>query len=98
MKAKIGAWFQQLWPNRSKRHALAGDYLSLAATHGLVLADIALRGRLWSDLVVPGDRDATMVNLGKRELALEIIELAEMDPNRLFEMIERPPTKGEQHA
>jgi hypothetical protein len=93
LKAKIGEWFRQLWLDPQKRHALAGEYLSLRQSHPLFLADLALRGRVWSDLVVLGDRDATMVNLGRRELALEIIELAEIEPQRLFQLIERAPLK-----
>ena len=91
-KIKIGEWFRQLWLDPQKRHALAGEYLALRQSQ-LFLADLALRGRVWSDLVVPGDRDATMVNLGRRELALEVIELAEIEPQRLFQLIERAPLK-----
>lgn len=93
MKTAIATWFRQMWPDFQKRHAVAGEYLSIGASHRLLLADIGLRGLIWSDLAVRGDHDGTMINLGRRELALEIIELCNIEPERLFALLERAPVQ-----
>ena len=94
MKVNVRAWFREVWPRPSNRRAVVAGYAGLKADPHL-LADIALRGRVWSTIEVRDkngmvDVPATMMQFGRRELALEILELAQMPPDQLWSLIERP--------
>jgi hypothetical protein len=89
MKFRAPEWLRQIWPWAETREQLLRQY-QVVGMQKFFLTDVALRGRVYSDLHVPGDHDATMVNIGRRELALEILELAGERPDRLFELVPRP--------
>lgn len=88
--SRIRDWFQTVWPNPQKRQAAASQY---GAIGPLALADIALRGRVWRPSHVPNDPTTTAWNDGRRSLALEILELANMPPDRLKALIENRPER-----
>jgi hypothetical protein len=92
--SRIGTWLATVWQTRVRVDAVAYEYARLKDfTH--VLADIGARGGIWRTSHEPGKPDAlnTAFNEGRRSLALEIIELAEMDPRRLREIIDAIPVK-----
>ncbi len=95
MKIQPRTWLHQIWPGRQKQFALLGEYAAIGAQHQLFLADVALRGRVFTADIAGATDSQTFVNLGRRELALEIIELCNVPPDRLFALIEKAPTKGE---
>lgn len=82
------AWLEKVWPSPIKRARILRAYIELGRNPGL-LADIALRGNVWSPLHVPGDAETTAYNVGRRDLALEIIKLAGTNPAALFGEIEK---------
>jgi hypothetical protein len=86
---RIGAWLATVWKTRARVDAVAYEYHRLRDMPH-VLADIAARGAIWRPSHDPAKPDAlnTAFNEGRRALALEIIELAEMDPRRLREIID----------
>lgn len=83
---KIQHWFLARWPGRWR--LVAGQYAELGALR-FVLADIAQRGAIHSSHFIAGEREAAFAE-GRRALALEIIELAGIDPDRLRMLIETP--------
>jgi hypothetical protein len=86
-------WLRQVWPNAQRRRHLIGEYAAIGAQHKLFLADVALRGGLYSDIHARGDDTQTFVNIGRRELALEIIQACGESAMRLIELVERPEKK-----
>lgn len=82
------AWLRRVWPSSIKRARVIRAYIELGRSPEL-LADIALRGSVWSPLHVPGDPVSTAYNVGRRDLALEIVKLAGSDPVVLFNEIEK---------
>jgi hypothetical protein len=85
----IGHWFRTVWPRRGK--AVAGEYLSVG-THRLFLADVALRGFVFTPFpAVATEFEAGKLE-GRRSLALEIIRISGEAPERLFAEIEKSPT------
>ncbi len=93
---RLGTWLAAVWKTRARVDAVAYEYQRLRGfTH--VLADIAARGGIWRPSHDPAKPDAlnTAFNEGRRALALEIIELAEMDPRRLREIIDAITPRGE---
>jgi hypothetical protein len=89
MKINPVRWFRQIWLSPQKRFAVLSSYKSIEQ---LTLADIALRGFVWSaPKRVPGDTFGDGIIEGRRLLALEIIELARADITQLFALIERKP-------
>lgn len=88
-------WFAQIWPwqtGHGAQRAIEG-YSALRA-HPHLLTDIGLRGYLWKTPHAPGDRDQTLINVGRQQLAMEIVELAGMDPQELYALVPRKP-RGE---
>lgn len=102
MKISPAAWLRQIWPSAANKRAVVADYAGLSQ-HPHLLTDIALRGRVWSALEARDengavDPAATYINLGRRELALEILELAGMSPQQLWSLVERSPTPEKRDA
>jgi len=97
MKTPIGRWFRQIWPTRQRRLDVLSQYVAAGAQSRLMLTDIGLRGRVWSDLEAESDRQ-TFINIGRRQLALEILELSGASFDQLYDLIERAPTKGDRDA
>lgn len=79
-----------LWRRRAPA---AVDAWAALRHHPMVLADIAARGGLWKSSHVPGDPHSTAYNEGRRSLALEIVELAGLPPDRLRALIEKDTTR-----
>jgi hypothetical protein len=82
-------WFWSRWPSRARRHEAMQGYRTLAISHQETLADIALRNYVLSP--APEGIDAiTLARIeGRRAAALEILAIASMDINELWEIIER---------
>lgn len=96
MKARLITWLRQVWPNVQRRRYLIGEYAAVAQQK-LFLTDVAQRGLLFSDVHARGDDTQTFVNIGRRELALEILEACGQDAMRLIDLVEKPerPEKKE---
>jgi hypothetical protein len=94
--SRIGVWLATVWKTKARVDAVAYEYHRLK-DFSHVLADIAVRGNIWRTSHDPAKPDAlnTAFNEGRRALALEIIELAEMDPRRLREIIDAITPRGE---
>lgn len=89
LKNNAVAWFRQVWLSDVKRHTVVNGYRGI---NKYTLADIALRGNLFSSPSrVPGDVFLDGVNEGRRLLALEITELARVDYETLFDLVESKP-------
>lgn len=87
------AWFRQTWLVVAKRFTVLAQYRAIG---NYAMADIALRGFVYSDFPdAKGDVFAAGIAVGRRQLALEILELKRADPNVLFELIEVKPAKQE---
>lgn len=85
-------WLRTRWRGR-KRQDLIGQYRSLAATCPLVVADVASRGFIYADLVGPTDRE-TWINIGRRQMALELLQLARMSPDDVRELLDQEREHG----
>lgn len=85
MKARLLTWLRQVWPHNHDQ--LIGEYAAIGAQHKLFLADVAQRGLLFSDVHARGDDTQTMINIGRRELALEIIEACGQEPRTLMDLV-----------
>lgn len=88
MPNRIVAWFAMAWTTKARVDACAHEYTALGR-YTLVLADIALRGGVWK-ADEPTDALALAYQQGRRSLALEILELAEMDPRLLRALLDTP--------
>lgn len=87
-------WFTlPFWRNRGPdQHAVIDEWARLRAL-SLVMQDIALRGGVYSPLAVPApgaalDPVTLAINEGRRQMALEIIKTAGLDPAELWRSIE----------
>lgn len=89
MRVPFRDWLWQMWPTHTLRYAVCADYATIGAQHKHFLADVALRGGVYRAFDQRSDGDLANFN-GRRELALEIIKLAKVDPDQLFASI---PTK-----
>lgn len=96
MKLKLVPWLRDMW-GAQKRRDLIGQYSAIGAQYKLALADIALRGLVYSDIEAATDRQ-TFINIGRRQLALEILEAASQDPGILFQLIEKSQPKEKPHG
>lgn len=84
---RYSIWFRKVWPGGRWRRVL-DEYRALRAYKGM-LADIAVRGGIYSTHFIASEREAAFME-GRRALALEIIDLAGMDPDKLRTLIETP--------
>lgn len=82
-------WFWSRWPTRARRHQAMQGYRTLAIQHAETLADIALRNYVLTPAPDGVDATALAILEGRRSAALEILALAHMDVNELWEVIER---------
>lgn len=79
------AWFREIWPRRKK--LVMQDYMALREFEHF-LADVAVRGGVLAKIPnQASDRQAAVLE-GRRQLAIEILELARMPPERLRQIIE----------
>ena len=84
---RYSLWFRKVWPAGRWRLVL-DEYQSLRK-HKALLADIAARGGIYSTHFIASEREAAFME-GRRALALEILALAGMDPDKLRTLIETP--------
>lgn len=85
-------WFSEVWPNVQKRYRVIGQYAALRQSP-MLLTDIALRGGVFSVMPrTPGDAFGDGINEGRRQLALEIFKLAQVEPGELYALIEKKPS------
>jgi hypothetical protein len=76
-------WFAEMWRADDRRWAVLNSYQALAQ-HKDLLTDIALRNHVFSPIHAPSDREAAIAE-GRRQCALELFTLANVDPATLFE-------------
>lgn len=76
-------WFAAMWPDNQRRWVIINGYQAFAANHPAVLADIALRNNVFAPI---RERDPHLAAIaeGRRQCALEIFKLANIDPATLF--------------
>ncbi len=84
-------WFSLVWPDETERHAVLGEYMALKNSQRLLL-DICIRGAVFRPFEPGVD---PRVAEGRRQLALEILRLAEIDPAIIMRLAFKPQTKGE---
>lgn len=87
----LTAWLREAWPNIEKRRRVVDAYRALGINR-LLLADIAMRGGVYSVAAEPATVFAAGVNEGRRQMALEILKLCDADPALLLGVVERKPT------
>ena len=88
MKLDPRAWFGQLWPRETGRRAVLSDFATVGTLKHF-LADLALRGNVFSGHPVTDSLYQLGRMEGRRELALEVIQLAGQEPQALWAYIER---------
>ena len=88
LTSRIGRWFRTYWPAKKQRDDVLREYQSLQHKP-LFLKDVALRGSIFQP-IPPGPYAERME--GRRELALEIISLAQMDWRVLHDLVNQPLT------
>ena len=81
-------WWKSVWRQRQNRILLLQEYMTVGEQK-LFLADLALRGGVWTTSHVPGDPYSSAVAEGRRQLALEIIKIANESPATLWAWLER---------
>lgn len=84
------SWFAVFWPTTAKARRVLDGYGAMAKNREL-MADIALRGGLFSADYNPAltARDDAIAE-GRRQLALEIYKLANLEPAALYGLLESP--------
>lgn len=84
-------WFRQMWPFPDGRRVVIDQYRVLA-NQKLALADIALRGGVYSvNPKPPANFFEAGVREGRRQMALEIARICDADPAALYGFLERKP-------
>jgi hypothetical protein len=85
-------WFASIWPDKQKRWAALNGYRALAAQHPATLTDIALRNNVFAP-IRESDPHKSAIAEGRRQCALEIFKLANIDPATLFDrtQVDRKP-------
>lgn len=86
----LPTWLNKLWPFDAGRRAVVGDYVAIGSQHKHFLADVALRGGVFRAFDPAADGTLEGFN-GRRELALEIIKIARIDPQHLFGLLAELP-------
>src|SRR3954469_11758447 len=88
-------WFRSMWPNAQRRWVIINEYQALGRNHPSLMADIALRNNVFAP-IREGDAHKAAVAEGRRQCALEIFKLANMDPASLFELTQVNRKPGDQ--
>jgi hypothetical protein len=74
-------WFAAYWPNAARRWKVLNGYRGIDKE---TLADIALRNSVFAP-IREGDAHKAAIAEGRRQCALEIFKLANVDVSELFE-------------
>lgn len=92
----LALWLRTYWRDRGNARRVLDGYQALARTYPELLADIGLRGNLFTVDYRQGltARDDA-IREGRRQLALEIFKAARLDPAQAYALIEqREPEKA----
>lgn len=81
-------WFAAIWPNAQRRWVVINSYRGLGTHHREMLADIALRNHVFAPNREESDRLAWIAE-GRRQCALEILKLARVDHDALYQLTVR---------
>lgn len=88
-------WFASYWPTAQRRWLVINGYRAFATNYQTTLADIALRNYVFAPIRVANDREAWIAE-GRRQCALEIFKLANIDPATLFDRTQVDRKSGDQ--
>jgi hypothetical protein len=87
-------WFRAMWPNAQRRWVIINSYRAIGQAHPSVLADIALRNNVFAP-IRENDPHKAAIAEGRRQCALEIFKLANVDPVTLFDLTQVDRKPGE---
>lgn len=88
------SWFRKVWGLDTQ--SVIDDYVAIGRAHKHFVTDVALRGYVFTANPprVAGDTFQDGINEGRRQLALEIVTLCRLEPQALFDLVEKPPQQG----
>lgn len=86
-------WFRTVWGDEQRRMEVIRGYIAFGDKFKSTLADIALRNNVFAPIRETTDREAAIAE-GRRQCALEIFKLANIDHLALFEMTKIDRTQG----
>ena len=90
----IREYLRQIWPSDQKRAAVLNAYRGLARPpFEFLLADVCLRGGVFADPPQDASLYQCGVLAGRRQMALEMLRLAEIDPMLVREWFETKEAK-----
>lgn len=81
-------WLRQAWPQRGR--AVVQSFAAIGAEHRHFLADLALRGYVYTPIRETDPILAARAE-GRRQLALETIAICNTDAATLFALVEQKP-------
>lgn len=87
-KAIVRGWLANNWPRRSKAREVARQYRAMLESCPDAVADL-LNFCCAYDSTMGETPDATLVNTGKREAALHLINMSKIEPADLRQLEER---------
>lgn len=87
-KLVVRAWLSSFWPTRGEAREVARQYRAMLESCPAAVADL-LRAGCYFDSTVGDTPDATLINTGKRELALHLINMSRISPEDLRHLQER---------
>lgn len=90
---KYRTWFIQIWPFAQRRAEVIRGYRVLGASCRATLTDIALRNHVFADAPPAENLFAAGVTEGRRQAALEIFKLANINHEQLWALVENKPEK-----
>lgn len=82
-------WFYQAWPGAAKRWQVLSGYRSIDRA---TLADIALQNNVFAPIMATSEFEAGVAE-GRRQAALKIFKLANINLDQLWAQIERRTEK-----
>lgn len=78
-------WFATMWPSAQRRWQIVTAYRQFAQNHKTMFADILLRAGAFAP---NRESDAFLAGVaeGRRQIGLELVKLASLDPAELFDL------------
>ncbi|UPJ43925.1 hypothetical protein IVB40_07600 [Bradyrhizobium sp. 40] len=86
-------WFRTVWGDDQRRMEVIRGYIAFGGQFKATLADIALRNHVFAPINEPNAHLAAIAE-GRRQCALEIFKLANVDHLALFELTKIDRTQG----
>lgn len=86
-------WFRSCWGDPQRRMEVLRGYMAFGQQYKATMADIALRNYVFAPINID-DAHLAAIAEGRRQCALEIFKLANMDLLALFEMTKIDRTQG----